>query len=257
MAPLISFYFQVHQPYRLRDLRITDIGRHNLHYFDDAKNQAVFRKVAGKCYLPANRLLLELLRSYPDFRVAFSLSGIFLEQCKEYGGDVLDSFRALASLRDAEGRPKVEFLAETHYHSLSYLWSLPEFCEQVKKHVDTMEELFGIRPTIFRNTELVYCNELAEIARSLGFRGILAEGADHILQGRSPNVPYVPPTFELPKEQRAIIRKYRVNQPFEALKGPLLEPEPRLSATSSRPSGDPSGSRTTRPRGNIQYPIVG
>lgn len=206
MAPLISFYFQVHQPYRLRDLRITDIGRDDFHYFDDAKNRAVFRKVAEKCYLPANSLLLDLLQRYPDFRVAFSLSGVFLEQCREYGEDVLNSFRKLASTG------KVEFLAETYYHSLAYLWSLPEFCEQVKKHVEIIAELFGQRPTIFRNTELVYSNELAQVVRLLGFRGVLAEGADHILQGRSPNVPYVPPTFELSKEQQKIITKFRIHE---------------------------------------------
>lgn len=212
MAPLISFYFQVHQPYRLRDLRITDIGRDDLHYFDEAKNRGVFRKVAEKCYLPANRLLLQLLQNYPDFRVAFSLSGVFLDQCREYGEDVLDSFRALAALRDAEGQPKVEFLTETYYHSLSCLWSLPEFCEQVKQHVSAIEDLFGQKPTIFRNTELVYCNELAEIVRLLGFRGILAEGADHILRGRSPNVPYCPPVFTLPPEKLKTIKKFRVHK---------------------------------------------
>src|SRR3989344_3440009 len=116
--PLISFYFQVHQPYRLRDLRITEIGRDGLTYFDDEKNRAIFRKVAEKCYLPANTLMLELLEQYPHFEIAYSLSGTFLDQCREYGPDVLDSFGALA----ATG--KVEFLAETYYHSLSLLSSL-------------------------------------------------------------------------------------------------------------------------------------
>lgn len=204
MAPLISFYFQVHQPYRLRDLRVTDIGKGHLDYFDSEKNRAVFRKVAEKCYLPANRLLLELLGRHQNFCAAFSLSGVFLDQCEEYGQDVLDSFRALAETG------KVEFLAETYYHSLSYLWSLGEFCEQVQKHAEKIEALFGMRPTVFRNTELVYSNELAEVAELLGFRGILAEGADHILQGRSPNYPYMPPTFALPLEQQKIIEKYKL-----------------------------------------------
>jgi alpha-amylase len=205
MAPLISFYFQVHQPYRLRDLRVTDIGREDIDYFDHEKNRAVFRKVAEKCYLPANRLLLSLLQTYPDFRISFSLSGVFLDQCEEYGEDVLKSFQALAET----GR--VEFLAETYYHSLSYLQSLPEFCEQVRKHAAKIKMLFGKSPQIFRNTELVYSNELAHVARGLGFKGILAEGADHILAGRSPNYPYRPPSFELPKDMQAIIRKHRTN----------------------------------------------
>jgi alpha-amylase len=203
MAPLVSLYFQVHQPYRLRDLRITDIGRGDPDYFDHEKNRAVFRKVAEKCYLPTNQLLLELLTNYPDFSIAYSLSGIFLDQCEEFGLDVLDSFRALA----ATG--KVEFLAETSSHSLSYLKSLEEFCEQVQEHVERIGQLFGKTPHIFRNTELIYCNELAEVARLLGFRGILAEGADHLLRGRSPNRPYVPPAFSLPEEWKRTIAEHR------------------------------------------------
>ena len=204
--PLISFYFQVHQPYRLRDLRITEIGRDNVTYFDEEKNRAVFRKVAEKCYLPANRLMLELLNRHPNFAISYSLSGVFLEQCGEYGQDVLDSFRALA----ATG--KVEFLAETYYHSLSALTSLEEFCEQVEKHVHTIETLFGQRPKVFRNTELVFSNEIAEIARLLGFHGILAEGADHLLRGRTPNQPYTIPKFSLPEATQKLIKKHKIHR---------------------------------------------
>lgn len=206
MNPSVCFYFQVHQPYRLRDLRITQIGENgDAAYFDDEKNAAIFRKVAEKCYLPANRMMLDLVTHNPDFHIAYSLSGVFMDQCREYGPDVLDSFRALA----ASG--KVEFLAETYYHSLASLTSLEEFCAQVKKQADTIEELFGRRPTIFRNTELIYCNEFAEVVRLLGFKGILAEGADFVLQGRSPNEPYVPPSFRLSPEQERVIAKYRVH----------------------------------------------
>lgn len=189
--PSICFYFQVHQPYRLRDLRITELGRGDTQYFDADKNRAVFRKVAEKCYLPANRLMLELLNRHPDFRIAYSLSGVFMDQCEEYGPDVLASFQALA----ATG--KVEFLTETYYHSLSYLKSLPEFCEQVKMHIRKIETLFGVQPKVFRNTELIFCNELAQVVQQMGFSGIIAEGADHLLYGRSPNVPYSPPGFML------------------------------------------------------------
>jgi alpha-amylase len=204
--PTICFYFQVHQPYRLRDLRITEIGHGDMDYFDHEKNRAIFRKVAEKCYLPANRLMLELLHRYPGFHIAYSLSGVFLDQCEEYGRDVLDSFRALA----ATGR--VEFLAETYYHSLSYLNSLEEFCEQVQKHVQKIEGLFGKKPTVFRNTELVYNNEIAHTARLLGFQGMLAEGADHILAGRSPNMVYRPPKFDLSEGMQSIIRKHRIRK---------------------------------------------
>ncbi|MBT3834712.1 alpha-amylase, partial [Candidatus Peribacteria bacterium] len=206
MNPLFSLYFQVHQPYRLRDLRVTEIGSQDMQYFDEEKNKAVFRKVAEKCYLPANKLMLELIKNHPDFSISYSLSGVFLDQCEEYGEDVLDSFRALAET----GR--VEFLAETYYHSLSYLTSLEEFCEQVEKHVAKIKKLFKQTPKIFRNTELVFSNEIAEVARLMGFSGILAEGADHILAGRSPNFPYVPPKFDLPKENEKIISKHKIRK---------------------------------------------
>ena len=204
--PSVCFYFQVHQPYRLRDLRITEIGElKGKGYFDHDKNRAVFRKVAVKCYLPANALILDLMERHPEFSVAYSLSGVFLDQCREYGPDVLASFQKLA----ATGR--VEFLCETYYHSLGYLSSLGEFCEQVEKHADTIEELFGKRPQVFRNTELVYSNEIAHVARLLGFKGILAEGADHLLYGRSANIPYMPPKFRLPKGMERIVAAHRVH----------------------------------------------
>jgi len=200
----ICFYFQVHQPYRLRDLRITDIGaEQDQTYFDEEKNRAVFRKVAEKCYLPANALMLELVNQYPHFRIAYSLSGVFLDQCEEYGPDVMESFRALARTG------KVEFMAETYYHSLSYLKSLPEFCAQVSKHVARIQELFSQTPSIFRNTELIYSNEIAQVVRLMGFKGILAEGADRVLNGRSPNEPFVPPEFRLPKNKEMTIAKFR------------------------------------------------
>lgn len=203
-TPSVCFYFQVHQPFRLRDMRITEIGE-DICYFDDDKNRAIFRKVAEKCYLPTNGLLLALLKRYPEFRVAFSLSGVFLDQCREYGPDVLASFQKLA----ATGQ--VEFLGETYYHSLASLFSLQEFCEQVVKHTQTIKKLFGMKPTTFRNTELIYSNEIAEVARLLGFKAMLAEGADHVLLGRSPNVVYTPPRFALSRRSQRIIARHRVH----------------------------------------------
>ncbi|TSD00122.1 MAG: alpha-amylase [Candidatus Peregrinibacteria bacterium Greene1014_49] len=201
--PSICLYFQVHQPYRLRDLRIGDVGTMDLQYFDCEKNRSVFRKVAEKCYLPANAVLLELLNAHPEFRIAFSISGVFIDQCKEYGEDVLESFRKLAQTG------QVEFLAETYYHSLSSLTSLSEFLEQVSLHVRTIEEYFGQTPKIFRNTELIFRNELAHVARLMGFEGILAEGADRILGDRSPNMLFTPPKFRLSAAQERTIRKFR------------------------------------------------
>lgn len=204
--PHLCFYFQVHQPYRLRDLRVTEIGSMNgSGYFDEQTNRAIFRKVAEKCYLPANTMIERMVHSHPGFTVSYSLSGVFLDQCREYGADVLESFQRLART----GR--VEFLAETYYHSLSSLQSVTEFCEQVTKHADTIKQLFGMRPKVFRNTELVYCNEIAEIVRLLGFDGMLAEGADHVLCGRSPNVPYRIPAFALPAATQKIVHAHRVH----------------------------------------------
>lgn len=201
--PNICFYFQVHQPYRLKDLRVRDIGQSGIEYFDDDKNRAIFRKVAEKCYLPANAVMLELLKKHPNFSISYSLSGVFLDQCKEYGQDVLDSFTALAQT----GR--VEFLAETYYHSLSSIASLGEFCDQVTKHVRTIEEHFGQTPEVFRNTELIFNNEIAQIAKQMGFKGIIAEGADHLLRDRSPNRPYRPPEFALSADKMATITQRR------------------------------------------------
>jgi len=202
-TPSICLYFQVHQPYRLRDLRYSDIGQPDMQYFDEEKNRNIFQKVAEKCYLPTNALMQELVERYPHFSIAYSLSGVFLEQCEEYGPEVLESFQKLARTG------KVEFLAETYYHSLSSLKSIEEFAQQVTAHVRRIHELFGQQPRIFRNTELIYSNELAHIARLMGFHGILAEGADHLLKNLNPNDPFVPPAFTLPLSVRNKIRKER------------------------------------------------
>ncbi len=181
----VCFYFQVHQPVRLRHYTVFDSDPH---YFDDHKNAAICKKVAHKCYLPANRLLLDLVNRYEGkFRISYSLTGVLLEQLQQFCPEVLSTFDALAQTGC------VEFLAETYYHSLSYLYSKKEFLEQVNKHVETIESLFGQRPRIFRNTELIYNNELAKLIESTGqFDAIITEGADHILGYRSPNYIYRP-----------------------------------------------------------------
>jgi len=181
----VCFYFQVHQPMRLRHYTIFDKSDQ---YFDSYKNSAICKKVANKCYLPANRLLLKLIRRYEGrFKVAYSITGVLLEQLQLYSPEVLSTFDALARTGC------VEFLAETYYHSLSFLYSRDEFIEQVNKHRQTIESLFGQRPRVFRNTELIYNNDLAQLVESVGgFDGILTEGADHILGYRSPNFVYQP-----------------------------------------------------------------
>ena len=180
----VCFYFQVHQPYRLRRYSIFDTDNN---YFDDYKNGQICRKVARKCYLPANRLLLDLIERYQGrFKIAYSLTGVILDQLERYAPEVLSTFHALAQTGC------VEFLSETYYHSLSFLYSRDEFSEQVRLHQDKIERLFGQRPTVFRNTELIYNNDLARFICNMGFKGILCEGADHILGYRSPNYVYRP-----------------------------------------------------------------
>ncbi|MCE5340707.1 MAG: glycoside hydrolase family 57 protein [Planctomycetaceae bacterium] len=181
----VCFYFQVHQPYRLRNYTIFDTDSH---YFDDSKNHQICRKVADKCYLPTNRLMLELIKKYEGkFRISYSITGVVLDQMEAYAGDVLESFKELA----ATGC--VEFLAETYYHSLSSLYSHKEFLEQIDLHTQAIQKHFGQTPRVFRNTELVYNNQIAELIESTGrFDAILAEGADHILGYKSPNFVYQP-----------------------------------------------------------------
>lgn len=180
----ICLYFQVHQPYRLRQYRFFDIGK-NHYYFDDFANETILRKVAEKCYLPTNKLMLELIREYGQkFKIAYSISGIALTQFKEYAPDVLESFQELADTGS------VEFLAETYSHSLASLKSRDEFERQVRTHVTMVEELFGVTPTVFRNTELIYSDDISDIVAEMGYKAQLTEGAKHIMGWRSPNFVY-------------------------------------------------------------------
>ena len=181
----VCFYFQVHQPLRLRHYTVFD---KDTQYFDDYKNACICRKVANKCYLPANRLLLDIIRRFQGrFKVAYSITGVLLEQLLSFAPEVMSTFDALAETGC------VEFLAETYYHSLSYLYSRDEFIEQVNKHTETIEYFFGQKPRVFRNTELIYNNDLAALVESMGnFDAIISEGADHILGSRNPNFLYRP-----------------------------------------------------------------
>jgi alpha-amylase len=183
--PSVCFYFQVHQPFRLRHYTVFD---HTPRYFDEFKNASICRKVANKCYLAANRLLLDAIRRYEGrFKIAYSLTGIILEQFEKYCPEVMSTFDALAETGC------VEFLGETYYHSLSFLYSHTEFVEQIQKHSELIQRLYGQKPRVFRNTELIYNNNLAETIEKLGqFDGIITEGADHILGYRSSNFVYRP-----------------------------------------------------------------
>jgi alpha-amylase len=183
-VPSVCFYFQVHQPYRLRRYGVFDIGRRS-DYFDDGLNELVLRRVARRCYLPMNRLLLEAIERFDGrFRVAFSITGSALEQLERWTPDALESFQALA----ATGA--VELLAETDAHSLSAGRAPAEFDAQVALHQARLEALFGVRPRVFRNTELIFDAALAEHLERLGFAAALAEGCEQLLGWRSPHLVY-------------------------------------------------------------------
>lgn len=181
----ICFYFQVHQPYRIKNYTVFDIGNSDK-YFDSKKNREISNKVAHKCYLPANALMLKLIKKHPEFKISYSISGVALDQFEKYNPKVLESFGELVETGN------VELLSETYYHSLAYLYSKKEFKEQVDMHKKRVNELFGVKPQIFRNTELIYNNEIAKYVSDMGYKGIISEGADHVLGHKSPNFLYKP-----------------------------------------------------------------
>lgn len=180
----ICLYFQVHQPFRFRRYRFFDIGASH-YYYDDYANESILRKVADRSYIPANQILLDLIKEYgTNFKVAFSISGIALDQFELYAPHVLDSFKKLAKTGS------VEFLAETYNHSLAAMKDNDEFIEQVNLHSKRIEDLFGQKPKVFRNTELVYSDTIGATVAGMGFKAMLTEGAKHILGWKSPNYLY-------------------------------------------------------------------
>jgi alpha-amylase len=196
----ICFYFQVHQPVRLNRFNIFS---GNASYFDEIKNSHIFEKISNKCYIPTNKLLLNLIDEYKNkFKIAFSLTGVFIEQCQKYTPDVIESFKQLASTGN------VEFLSETYYHSLAALFSQKEFEEQIKLHKNLINDLFGQKPKVFRNTEAMYSNSMAKIIENLGYKGIITEGHEKILSWRSPNYLYKPVGCE---NLVALLRNYKLS----------------------------------------------
>ena len=179
MKKSICLYFQVHQPNRLRLYRFFDIGKDS-HYYDDFANRTILRRVAQKCYLPMNALLLEQIEAHKGaFKVAFSISGSVLEQFDRYAPEVIESFRALAQTGC------VEFLSETYYHSLASLASETEFKNQVLKHKAAIEHYFGVTPKAFRNTELIYSDAIGEMVyevRALPSENVLSTLSKHSLE---------------------------------------------------------------------------
>ncbi len=180
--PKVCFYFLLHQPYRLTNFSVLDLDDPKHQYFCDAcydQNHQVFDKVADKSYRPMLSLLLRLIETYPDFKFSFSCSGVFLEQAQAWGSDVLDLLKRLAAHHS-----QVEVVGENYYHSLAALYSPTEFKNQVKMHQKLMHDLFGIKPVTFRNTEMIYNNNIGYQVAELGFRGLLTEGVDWLLGDR-------------------------------------------------------------------------
>jgi len=186
----VCFYFQVHQPYRVKRYRIFDVGN-DPEYFNDRSesnlnNRRIAEKVARKSYIPTTKLLLDLLKRHPQLRASFSFSGIALEQLERYAPEALQLFRAVVDTG------QVEVLGETYYHSLAFFYSPAEFERQVGKHREAVRRIFGVWPRVFRNTELSYRNDLGAWAEQAGYSGVIAEGWDPILGWRSPNYVYRP-----------------------------------------------------------------
>ena len=201
----VCLYFEVHQPMRLNRFSVFHIGDDNPHseYFNRKLNQEIFTKVARKCYLPTNNLLLELIRKTDGrFRISFSLTGTFVEYCEQFMPEVLDSFKELFKTG------AVDMIEETYYHSLSSLFDeLDEFEEQVKMHRFMIQRLFSYEPRVFRNTEAIYDNRIAKKVAEMGYKGIITEGTEKILQWRSPNYLYKP----LNSDIKILLRNYTLS----------------------------------------------
>lgn len=205
MSRAIVLYMHVHQPYRVRHYTALDSGAdHNYFETDDSKtsNHQILDKVAAKSYIPTNKRLLQLLEHHPEFKLSLSITGTVLEQLERWAPDVLHSFQDLVRT----GR--VEIVAETYHHSLAFFYSRSEFEIQVKMHAELIQRLFKVKPTVFRNTELSYNNEVAQWAESAGYQGVLAEGWDPILGWRSPNFAYRPAGTE---NIKLLLKNYRLS----------------------------------------------
>jgi alpha-amylase len=201
----VCLYFEVHQPIRLNHFSVFNIGNSNPsdYYFNRHLNQEIFTKVAKKCYLPTNNLLLNLIDEYDgEFRVSFSLTGTFVEYCQQFMPEVLESFKELFKTGS------VDMIEETYFHSLSSLFDdLDEFEDQVRMHRDMIKNLFNFKPRVFRNTEAIYDNRIAKKVSDMGYKGILTEGTEKILGWRSPNYLYKPVNCDL----KVLMRNYTLS----------------------------------------------
>ena len=203
--PSVCFYFEVHQPMRLNRFSVFHIGKniHPMNYFNHTLNKNIFEKVANKCYLPTNNLLLKLIDQYGgEFKVSFSLTGTFIEYCQQYMPSLIESFQQLFSTGS------VDLIEETYFHSLASLYDeLDEFEEQVMMHRDMIRQLFNYKPIVFRNTEAIYDNRIARKVADMGYKGIITEGTEKILGWRSPNYLYKPVNADI----KVLLRNYTLS----------------------------------------------
>ncbi|MFH1013470.1 MAG: glycoside hydrolase family 57 protein [Thermoplasmatota archaeon] len=201
----VCFYFEVHQPMRVNRFSVFQIGHASspYEYFNNHLNQKIFEKVANKCYLPTNNLILELIEQYnKKFRVSFSLTGTFIEYCQKHMPEIIDSFRALTDTG------AVDLIEETYFHSLSGLYDeLDEFEAQVRMHKQMLKDLFNYKATVFRNTEAIYDNRIAKKVSDMGYKGIITEGTEKILGWRSSNYLYKPVNANI----KVLLRNYNLS----------------------------------------------
>lgn len=202
----VCLYFEVHQPLRLNRFSVFNIGKATdlyQDYFNHDLNKQIFEKVARKSYIPTNNLLLDLIKEHDNrFKVSFSITGTFIEYCKRYNQELIDSFKELLQTG------AVDFIDETYFHSLSSMYdTLDEFEEQIWMHQKIMKDLFDYEPVVFRNTEAIYDNRIAQKIAEMGYKGIITEGSDTILNGRSPNYLYEPINTDL----AVLLRNYKLS----------------------------------------------
>ena len=202
----ICLYLHIHQPIRYREYSIFDVANDSNYYYDhyDSRqsNERIFKKVANKSYRPMLSLLERNMQSHPDFKVSFSITGTWLEQAQKWAPELIDQIRRMVE------RGQAEIVGETYYHSLAYFYNLDEFNDQVLMHSQLIERLFGVKPQVFRNTELAYNDSLAKWADEKGYKGILAEGWDKILGWRSPNYVYRPAGTQ---NIKLLLKNYRLS----------------------------------------------
>jgi len=202
----ICIYFEVHQPTRLNRFSVFNVGKNSdplSTYFNNELNFWIFEKVAKKCYIPTNKILLNLINeSDGNFRISFSLTGTFVEYCEKYMPSLLDSFK------DLFATGAVDLIEETYFHSLSSLYDdLDEFEEQVTMHNEMIKRIFNYKPRVFRNTEAIFDNRIAKKISEMGYKGILTEGTEKILDWRSPNYIYKPVNADI----KVLLRNYTLS----------------------------------------------